>query len=240
MASVLIEKPARGNFLPLLDGGYSLQFSPLMLYREGRGIVLFCQADVTGRTADDPAATRLVANMLDYVSAYVPPSVGKVVYVGEDAGRRHLEQIGLTVVAPAGGVPSAGQVLIVGPGGSESLAANADGLRQWIKAGGKVLAVGLGQDEANRFLPFAIKTRKQEYICTVFSPPAGNSLLASVGPADVMNRDPREVELISAGATPVGDGVLAVATDANVVFCQLAPGSSTTRNTTTRSGPSGG
>jgi hypothetical protein len=161
--------------------------------------------------------------MLDYVSAYVPPSVGKVVYVGEDAGRRHLEQIGLTVVAPAGGVPSAGQVLIVGPGGSESLAANADGLRQWIKAGGKVLAVGLGQDEANRFLPFAIKTRKQEYICTVFSPPAGNSLLASVGPADVMNRDPREVELISAGATPVGDGVLAVATDANVVFCQLAP-----------------
>jgi hypothetical protein len=28
VASVLIEKPARGNFLPVLDGGYGLQYSP--------------------------------------------------------------------------------------------------------------------------------------------------------------------------------------------------------------------
>lgn len=48
-------------------------------------------------------------------------------------------------------------------------------------------------------------------------------LLAGVGPADTMNRDPREIELVSSGATPVGDGVLAVAADANVVFCQLVP-----------------
>ena len=45
-----------------------------------------------------------------------------------------------------------------------------------------------------------------------------------VGPADVMNRDPKEIELVSGGATVVGDGVLAVGQDANVVFCQLAPG----------------
>jgi hypothetical protein len=38
-----------------------------------------------------------------------------------------------------------------------------------------------------------------------------------------MNRDPREIELLSGGATVVGDGVLAMAPDANVVFCQLAP-----------------
>ena len=28
VASVLIEKPARGDFLPILDGGYDLQYSP--------------------------------------------------------------------------------------------------------------------------------------------------------------------------------------------------------------------
>ena len=50
VASVLIEKPARGDFLPILDGGFSLQYSPLMEYREGKGMVLFCQMDVTGRT----------------------------------------------------------------------------------------------------------------------------------------------------------------------------------------------
>ena len=56
VASVLIEKPARGDFLPILDGGYSLQYSPLLEYREGKGMVLFCQMDVTGRTETDPAA----------------------------------------------------------------------------------------------------------------------------------------------------------------------------------------
>jgi beta-galactosidase len=28
VASILIEKPPRGDFLPMLDGGYSLQYSP--------------------------------------------------------------------------------------------------------------------------------------------------------------------------------------------------------------------
>ena len=64
VASVLIEKPARGDFLPILDGGYSLQYSPLMEYREGKGMVLFCQMDVTGRTESDPAAETLARNIL--------------------------------------------------------------------------------------------------------------------------------------------------------------------------------
>ncbi len=41
VASVLIEKPAKGDFLPIVDGGYSLQYSPLMEYREGKGMMLF-------------------------------------------------------------------------------------------------------------------------------------------------------------------------------------------------------
>jgi hypothetical protein len=28
VASVLVEKPARGDFLPIVDGGYALQYSP--------------------------------------------------------------------------------------------------------------------------------------------------------------------------------------------------------------------
>ena len=35
--------------------------------------------------------------------------------------------------------------------------------------------------------------------------------------------DPREMELISGGVTVVGNGVLALAPDANVVFSQMAP-----------------
>jgi hypothetical protein len=47
--------------------------------------------------------------------------------------------------------------------------------------------------------------------------------VAGIGPADVHNRDPRKIELVSAGPTPVGNGVLGVAKRTNVVFCQLVP-----------------
>src|SRR5581483_5874485 len=99
VASVLIEKPARGDFLPLLDGGYSLQYSPLLEYREGRGMVLFCQLDVSGRTEVDPAGELLTKNILRYVSTWKPTPRRKVVYAGETAGIRHLESAGIPVDA---------------------------------------------------------------------------------------------------------------------------------------------
>ena len=49
-ASVLIEKPARGDFLPILHGGFSLQYSPLMEYREGQGMVNLIFDTTPGRT----------------------------------------------------------------------------------------------------------------------------------------------------------------------------------------------
>ena len=69
VASVLIEKPADGDFLPILDGGTNLQYSPLLEYRHGKRMILFCQMDVTARniagtSVFDPAATHLVGNIL--------------------------------------------------------------------------------------------------------------------------------------------------------------------------------
>ena len=52
VASVLIEKPARGDFLPILDGGYSLQYGLLLEYREGQGMMMFCQLDLTDLAVD--------------------------------------------------------------------------------------------------------------------------------------------------------------------------------------------
>jgi len=39
----------------------------------------------------------------------------------------------------------------------------------------------------------------------------------------VHNRDSRNLPLVSGGATDIGNGVLARAKDAHVVFCQFAP-----------------
>ena len=192
VASVLIEKPARGDFLPILDGGYSLQYSPLMEYREGKGLVLFCQMDVTGRTEIDPAADTLVRNLLRYVSTWKPTPRQKAVYVGDPAGKAWLESAGVAVDSFDNGKLSSNQVLIVAPGGGQTLADRAADISGWVQSGGHVLAIGLDQDQANAWLPFKITTAKKEHIAAYLEPFAIESPMAGISGADVHNRDPRE------------------------------------------------
>jgi beta-galactosidase len=223
VASVLIEKPARGDFLPILEGGYALQYSPLLEFREGKGLVLFCQMDVTGRTEADPAAERLVGNLIRYVSAWKPTPRRQALYVGEAEGKAHLQAAGFSPVPYTRDALTADGVLIVGPGGGKKLAGDTAAIERWLRGGGHLLAIGLDQDEAGAFLPYKIAMKQQEHIATTFAPPPARSLLAGIAPADVHNRDPRRLPLISGGAVPLGNGVLAKVEDANVVFCQLVP-----------------
>ncbi len=223
VASALIEKPASGDFLSILDGGYSLQYTPLVEYREGTGMVLFCQVDVTGRTESDPAAETLARNVFQYVSDWQPTPRRRAVYCGDPLGRSHLEATGLALAPYERGKLSADEVLVVGPGGGKELAGDATAIADWLRAGGHVLALGLDGDEASGVLPLKVTTERKEHIASYFDPPAAGSLLSGVGPADVHNRAPRELPLVTGGAAPVGDGVLAEAEDLSVVFCQLVP-----------------
>jgi beta-galactosidase len=221
VASVLIEKPPRGDFLPIVDGGYALQYSPLLEYREGQGMLLFCQMDVTGRTEPDPAAETLADNILRYVEAWRPAARRSAVYTGEPAGRAWLGACGVEAASFNGAPLQADQVLVVGPGGGPELVPHVAAVTQWIKAGGRVLALGLDQSEANSFLPAPVTMQPAEHIATTFPPFSVQSLLAGVAPADVYNRDPRTLPRVSGGATVYGDGVLA--STGNIVFCQLPP-----------------
>ncbi len=223
VASALIEKPACGDFLPILDGGYALQYTSLMEYSEGQGMVLFCQADVTGRTEADPAAEALARNILRYVSQWQPTPRRQAVYVGDAAGKAHLESAGLSVGPYAGGNLPADRVLVVGPGGGKELTSEAAAIGDWLGAGGHVLAVGLDGEEANAFLPIEVRTTVAEHIAAYFEPFGAGSPVAGVSPAEVQNRDPRDLPLVSEGATVIGNGVLATSHDGRIVLCQLAP-----------------
>lgn len=223
VASVLIEKPAKGDFLPVLDGGFSLQYSPLMEYREGRGLVVFCQMDVNGRTEDDPAAGVLARNLVRYVAAWKPAAIRRAWYAGEPAGRRYLEVSGVSSTTYEGGGLAPDQVLIVGSGGGPVLTRNRAAVADFLKAGGHLLALGLDEPEARSFLPFPVGMRKAEHIAAFFEPPGRARPFAGIGPADVHNRVPRTLPMVAGGAMVIGDGILAAAREANVVFCQLAP-----------------
>jgi hypothetical protein len=222
VASVLIEKPACGDFLAIIEGGYSLQYSPLLEYREGSGMVLFCQMDVTGRSEDEPAAGRLARNIIAYALAWTGAPRRAVVYAGEPSGQHHLEAMGVTVAAYRSGALAPEALLVATPGAGQALGAEAPAIGAWLKAGGHLLAIALDQQAVNALLPGTVTMATSEHIAAVFPAAAAGSLLAGVGPADVHNRDPRELPLVRAGAQAAGDGVLATIGD-GVVFCQLAP-----------------
>jgi len=226
VASALIEKPACGDFLPILDGGYALQYSSLIEHRAGKGMVLFCQTDISGRTETDPAAETLARNVVQYVSAWKPSPMRKIVYAGDSAGEAYLASAGIRFAAYSGETLSANQLLVVAPGGGKKLADRRADVADWIKADGRVLALGLDQAEANSFLPINVSMASREHIAACFEPFAAGSPLAGISPAEVHNRDPRNLPLISdtsEGTTVAGDGVLATSANGKVVFCQLVP-----------------
>lgn len=269
VASVLIEKPATGDFLPIIDGGFSLQYSPLLEYHEGRGMILFCQLDLTARTDNDPAAEQLENNLLKYLSVWKPSPRRTVLYAGEPAGLKHLLDSGFSaeplVMATSGEIDSTSgskktsralqsenksssskttptnsgsieaaksklqarltpnSVLVVTPKYAEELARSKDVIAAWLKKGGHVVAVGLDAAQARAILPVNLETKSAEHIAAIFDAPDATSPLAGIGPADVHNRDPRSVPLITGGAKVVGDGTLAIAENGSILFCQLTP-----------------
>ncbi len=222
VASVLIERPACGDFLPIVDGGFSLQYSPLVEYRDGQGMVLFCQLDVTGRTEPDPAAEILVANLIEYAQAWKPQPQRTAYYAGAPAGREHLESAGFQVRAYEGGTIEPTSVLVLGPN-SRNLTTHKGAIAEFAGAGGRILALGLTHEEVDTLLPIRVSMTRAEHINAYFGPPTMDSPLAGVGPADVHNRAPRTLPLVSEGAEIVGDGVLAVAGEGRIVFCQMVP-----------------
>jgi hypothetical protein len=219
VASVLIEKPARGDFLPILDGGYALQYSPLLEYREGKGMVLFCQLDVSGRTEKEPATEVLIRNMMHYIATWKPKPICAAQYVGDPAGKRHLQAAGLTVGEFAPENLNADSVLIVGPGGGKRVT---DSTQKWLKSGGHLLALGIIANDCSAISSGQISIKKGEHIAAYFRSPGKESPFAGVGPADVHNRDPREFLLVSGSANSLGDGILANK-DGGLVICQFVP-----------------
>lgn len=221
VASVLIEKPVRGDFLPVLDGGFSLQYSPLLEFREGQGLVVFCQLDVTGRTELEPVADLLVRRLLHYVSAWKPTLRKTVVYAGEPQGKTFLESLGMEVAEMGEDTLSPDRVLVLGPEPFGKVSGGAK-LGGFLRNGGKILALGLTREEAAS-LPSPVELEKAEHISTSFEAFPANSPFAGIGPADTHNRDPRELPLVRAGAQAIGNGVLGLGQDQGLVICQLVP-----------------
>lgn len=223
VASVSIEKPACGDFLPLVDGGYSLQYSQLMEYREGAGVVVFCQMDVTGRTEKEPAADKLAANLIRYICDWKPTARRQMAYLGPPNPKAHLEAAGFKLSPLETFNAEQGLLFIAGPIDQAELATHRERVRELAAKSTYILAVGIDQAIADILLPCKITFAKQEHINSYFEPARSNSPFCGVGPADVHCRDPRMLFLAKEGGERLGNGIATCANNGTVVVCQLAP-----------------
>ncbi len=156
VASVLIEKPARGDWRALVDGEFDLQYSALLENAEGRGRLIFCQLDVTGRTENDPVADRLVVNLLGYLDRVRPEAKRKVVCEDRGVCGKLLREVGVAS-APLGADVVCGPdtLLVAAPG-----ALAPQGLAQMVEWGLNVLCLGLNGEELKTWCPVPVETVK--------------------------------------------------------------------------------
>ena len=159
-ASVLIEKPARGNWIPLIDGGFNLQFSPLLEYRDAKGVIVFCQMDVTGRTESEPAAERLCYNLVNYLDKATVDNQRKVYYTGNEKGTKLLKRLGVEFIPYNAQVLNDQSLLVVGP--EAKLKGD---LTEHVKSGGNAICLGLNAAEINELGINGIKVKDSTEFC---------------------------------------------------------------------------
>ena len=217
VATVLIEKPDRSDFLPIVDGGFDLQYAPLLEWRLGAGRVVFCQMDVTGRTQSDPAAATLCANLIRYLDK-VQPAASRIAYwAGDHRAGDLLKQLGIAA-RPLADAPQPGALLVLGPGASVG-----KDLRRQVEAGLDVLALGLDEKQISEALPGVVQVATQPGVSQMaerFADP----LLMGLSNADLHWRTKLTLATLP-GADQSGSPALRVVKlgRGRIVFCQAAP-----------------
>jgi len=148
VASVLIEKPSAGNWTALIDGGFDLQYAPLLECELEHGRTIFCQLDVTARSEDDFSATQLTQALINYLDkAPAPKPARKTFYAGNDQGRNLLQQLGVAFAPYADQPLDADSLVVLGPGAFQAAPALSGRLASAVDNGCNTLALGLNAAE---------------------------------------------------------------------------------------------
>lgn len=118
LSSVAIELPHRSGWRPILRGEFDMAYTPLMELDFGQGRIYLCTLDFEDHIPVDPAATHLARRFFDM--AATSPLAARhrtTLYLGDERGRRLLDDLGVVHQTSSVLDPQAGLV-IVGPGAS--------------------------------------------------------------------------------------------------------------------------
>ncbi len=200
VASAVLQIPHVVGFTPILAAEFDMDYSPLLEWRTGRGKVLFCSLDLTGRVGSDPAATLLACNLVREAARPAPPTRATV-YAGGPVGRALLERLQVGFDS-AGSLDNPARTLLVLGEGDPGIAAPA--LRQFVDEGGLVLSLPKSaEDLARDGLKCAAKSLAR-------APAEGLPWpLRAVGPSLLRWRRPLDVAASALAGQPAGAQVAA-------------------------------
>lgn len=80
VASTPIRRPTAGHYVSHASGGMDLAYSALLEIPQGRGTLMFCQLELSGRTSREPAAATLLRELVQRLGGREPPAVGGKVF----------------------------------------------------------------------------------------------------------------------------------------------------------------
>lgn len=159
-------KPWRGNILPILDGGSMGGFlnSPLLEIPWGKGWYLLCQLKISSKLEAEPAAAKLLTNILAYAAAAPYRSCDKPLHcLGSESLRRAAESCGAKVTAYDGSkeLPSGATLLV--DAGAEIAPGRVAALRAAVESGAVLWLQGLAADNAGRWAALVGEARFETY-----------------------------------------------------------------------------
>jgi len=221
VATALIEKPARGDFLPVVDGGFDLQYAPILEWRTGKGRVVFCQMDVTARTDAEPAAARLVRNLVEYCSRPASAEARTTYYAGAPEGKATLRTLGVAARDYTGQRLGARDVLVLGPGAEGP---ERESLLDAVRGGLNVLLLANTQADLER-APVDVRSELKTVVNSPLHLPVADRAFDGLSNAELHFRDFVELPVLSGVPVADAEGLLAAVGvgRGKVVFCQVAP-----------------
>ena len=151
VATVVPEKPTCGDWCALVDGGFNLEYSPLLVWRlANTGKIIFCQMDVTARTTTDPAADDLSRSLVAFLSERPPSDM-----IAKPYGMQAYASILYSTHGPwtleQDPTKDTKRLYFITSGATPP-----DGFFENVQAGATALLCGLTADEVRRFCPVPV------------------------------------------------------------------------------------
>ena len=140
VASAIIETPHFGPFWSVLDTEFDLGYSPLLSWRHGKGEVIFCTLDLTGRVGNEPGATTAAENLVRYLDSPLAeePQSKTAIALGETALQR-LKSLLFAAEAWPNRLDPTRHIVVAAGTQAETLAAHRKEVAAFVKQGGDTL-----------------------------------------------------------------------------------------------------